>query len=235
VGTNESVHLLQSLGGYTLSKLGSEVLCREAAAHGCDVTVFRPGICTSRSENGFCNNLDFYPRLLRAMVTERIYPAIPVDATFDMTPVDYVAHGINQIVLNSTVATTTSSYVNSTMEREISQTVRCYHPLSPHHEVGFHVLVAGVQLYLKQYQSVSLSDVPVLTQLPFSEFQQQMCQVESFASIQHELRSGGRPAVRKCDTTSWTVDLAKMDCTFLPDPEVTPAVVKKCIEFIFRK
>ena len=236
--------LLQGLNGYTMSKLGAEMLCKEAARHGCEVRVFRPGICTSHSHNGFCKTTDFYPRLLVAMLKERIYPTISGDATFDMTPVDYVAHGINHIILNPPAAATVPTMKSN---NDLSHpSIQYYHPISAKHEVGFDVLVDGVRLYLNEVVAMgvgvgpSLRPTSDLTELPFAEFQKQMSHVDYFAPIKHELRSGGRPVVRNCDKTLWAqaldslVDMQHLQGTLIPASEVTPAAVKKCIDFIVR-
>ena len=86
-----------TLNGYAQSKLVSELLCWDAAAVGLPVAIYRPGIISSHRENGYCRPDDFYPRLLKAIVNHGIYPAVRVDATFDMTPLEWVSRGVTNI------------------------------------------------------------------------------------------------------------------------------------------
>jgi thioester reductase-like protein len=242
------------LSGYVASKWCSEVLCQEAAKHGCGVNIFRPSVCFSHSLHGFCKQTDLYPTLLAVMLTERVYPVIDQDATFDMTPVDYVARGINHIIFSGSTVTAGVTLV-AEEEKESQEGAiccHCYHAMSPKHEVSFRVLVEGVRLYLRELvpdpescsgkQQEEEEAAADLTPLPFVEFRRRMS-AGPLAPLLQELREGGRPAARHRDTASWrrALDTGRRGCSedgvappapSLPDPEVTPQVVRRCLQFL---
>ena len=152
---------------------------------------------------------DFYPRLLAAMISQKIYPAIGPEATFDMTPINYVAHGISQLVLMKTAV-------------ELSN-ARAYHTVAHKtHEVSFSTLIEGIN-------TSGMYDE--LREIDFEEFKSIVAGLPRFAPLLHELRAGGRCSTRRMDTTHFDADLVGCNPP-LPSSEVTPSTIANCILFM---
>ena len=202
-----------NLNGYAQSKLVSELLCWDAAAAGLPLAIYRPGIISSHRANGFCKPGDFYPRLLQAIASHGIYPAVRPDASFDMTPLDFVARGISHIVLKETAAEMTSSGVG--------MAERVYHTIAKgSHEVPFQTLIDG----LRAHGAADLKEVE------YAAFVLAMESVEEFAPLLHELRPAGRCSVRWLDTAAF--ERAVGDAVPpMPPPDVTAEVVARCLSF----
>jgi hypothetical protein len=87
----------------------------------------------SHRTNGYCKPGDFYPRLLRAIVSHGIYLAVRLGASFDMTPLDWVSRGVTHIALKETAAEMASSGA--------AVAERVYHTIAKGtHEVPFRAL-----------------------------------------------------------------------------------------------
>merc|ERR1740129_20421 len=205
------------LNGYMQSKLVSELLCWEAAAAGLPVAIYRAGIVSSHRENGYCKPEDFYPRLLQAIVSEKVYPAVDPDATYDMTPLDWVARGIAHVALSETAARMCALSTPTTSEL-------VYHTIAKStHQVPFRTLVNGVLA----------SGLAKPTQVEFAEFVRRMEGVAMFAPLLHELRPAGRCTARWLDATRWE-GVVRNASPPMPPSEVTPDVVARCLAFCQR-
>jgi thioester reductase-like protein len=79
-------------GGYTQSKWVAEQLVVMARARGLPVCIYRPGLITGHSRTGISNTEDFTCKLIKSWI--KIGSAPDLDATMDMTPVDYVSSAI---------------------------------------------------------------------------------------------------------------------------------------------
>ena len=173
-----------NLNGYAQSKLVSELLCVDAAVSGrLPVAIYRPGIISSHRDTGFCKREDFYPRLLQAMASHRICPTVHEDATFDMSPLEWVSRGVTHIALKQTAAQMVRSG-EGVFER-------VFHTIAKaSHEVPFQTLVDGVRAH-----------GIAVTQVAYTAFEQVMEDVAEFAPLLHELRPAGRCSTRWLDTS----------------------------------
>jgi thioester reductase-like protein len=79
-------------GGYTQSKWVAERLVMLARERGLPVCIYRPGLVTGHSETGAWNTEDFTCNMIKSWV--KVGAAPDLDATMDMTPVDYVSGAI---------------------------------------------------------------------------------------------------------------------------------------------
>jgi len=203
---------VSNLNGYAQSKLVSELVCWDAAAAGLQVAIYRPGIISSHHTSGYCKPEDFYPLLLQAISSHGIYPTVRPDATFDMTPLDWVSRGIAHIALKATAADMAGSGV--------TVAERVFHTIAKgSHEVLFQTLVDGVCACGRDPQEVD-----------FFTFLQGMMSVNKFVPLLHELRSAGRCSVRWLDTAAF--DRAVADAIPpMPPSHVTADVVARCLAF----
>jgi thioester reductase-like protein len=78
--------------GYSQSKWVSERLIWLAIERGVPAAIYRPGRIVWHSQSGALNHDDLLTRALRACIQLGAVPAL--DATLEMTPVDYVARAI---------------------------------------------------------------------------------------------------------------------------------------------
>lgn len=85
-------------GGYTQSKWVAEKLALIGRERGLPVTIYRPGLITGHSQSGAWNTDDFLSRMIRSWIELGSAPDLP--GAIDMTPVDYVSHGIVQLALS---------------------------------------------------------------------------------------------------------------------------------------
>lgn len=79
-------------GGYTQSKWVAEKVVTIARERGLPVTVYRPGLIIGHSRSGAWNTSDVTSRMLKSWI--ELGAAPDVEATIDMTPVDYVSRAI---------------------------------------------------------------------------------------------------------------------------------------------
>jgi thioester reductase-like protein len=201
-----------NLNGYAQSKLVAELLCWDAAAAGLPVAVYRPGIISCHRTSGYCKPDDFYPRLLQAIAIHGIYPAVQPDATFDMTPLDWVSRGVTHVALRQTAAEMASGGV--TVGGRVYHTIANGTP-----EVPFQTLVGGVRAH-----GICVKEVP------YTAFAQAMESAVRFAPLLHELRPAGRSSVRWLDTTAF--ERAVSDAVPpMPPSCVTAEVVAACLGF----
>ena len=201
-----------NLNGYAQSKLVSELLCRDAAAAGLPVAIYRPGIISGHSTNGYCKPDDFYPRLLQAIASRGIYPAVCPDATFDMTPLDWVARGVTHLALTETAAEMVTSGV--------PMAERVYHTIAKDsHEVRFQTLVDGVRAHSADAKEVE-----------YATFVEAMESEERFAPLLHELRPAGRTSVRWLDTAAFE-RAVRTAVPPMPPSGITAHVVASCLAF----
>ena len=79
-------------GGYTQSKWVAEKLVMTARERGLPVSIYRPGMITGHSQSGAWNTGDFTCQLIKSWIVAGYAPDL--DASMDMTPVDYVSSAI---------------------------------------------------------------------------------------------------------------------------------------------
>ena len=79
-------------GGYTQSKWVAEKIISLAQSQGLPVSIYRPGLITGHSQMGVGNVEDFTSKLIKSWTEVGFAPEI--EATMDMTPVDYVSRAI---------------------------------------------------------------------------------------------------------------------------------------------
>jgi len=79
-------------GGYAQSKWVAEKLCYQAIEKGVPIHIYRPGIISGDSKNGYVNIDDFFCRFTKGCLQMGIFPDIDIE--IDMSPVDYVSQSI---------------------------------------------------------------------------------------------------------------------------------------------
>ena len=92
-----SLEAAESAGGYGLSKWVAEGIVRRAAERGCPVAVYRPSMITGHNVRGIGNPDDYVSRYLRACLAYGRHLAWERER-LDMTPVDFVADGIVELM-----------------------------------------------------------------------------------------------------------------------------------------
>jgi thioester reductase-like protein len=90
---NESLdHARVLYGGYCQSKWVAEKLVQIARSRGLPVAIYRPGLVAGDSHTGASNTDDVLSKIMRSWVEAGSAPEM--DASTDMTPVDYVSSAI---------------------------------------------------------------------------------------------------------------------------------------------
>ncbi|MEM9004939.1 MAG: amino acid adenylation domain-containing protein [Cyanobacteria bacterium P01_F01_bin.86] len=84
-------------GGYAQSKWIAEQLMAKAAERGLPVCLYRPGMVTGHSQNGYSNTTDVLCRLVKCL--SELQQAPEIDLMIDMTPIDYVSQAIVHLSL----------------------------------------------------------------------------------------------------------------------------------------
>lgn len=97
-------------GGYEQTKWVAEALAQAAGARGLPVAVHRPGRIAAHSVTGRSNPDDAAQRVLRGCVALGAYPDLPVE--LDVTPVDFVADALVELVRRGPPAGETYHLVN---------------------------------------------------------------------------------------------------------------------------
>lgn len=91
----ETDHLLYPeniFGGYAQTKWVAEAVLCEAKQRGVPVFIYRPGLITGDSNNGYMNTDDFLCRFLKSCIQLKAFPDLNID--IDMTPVNYVSKAV---------------------------------------------------------------------------------------------------------------------------------------------
>ena len=101
--------------GYAQSKWVAEKLVLAAGDRGLPVRIYRPGRIAGHSETGALNRADFFFSVLRGCLELGMAP--DADAELDLTPVDYVAAAIAQLVGNPSAASGPYHLVNPVRAR----------------------------------------------------------------------------------------------------------------------
>jgi thioester reductase-like protein len=95
-------------GGYAQSKWVAERLCLQARERGLPVNIYRPGVVLGPSGTG--NAIDFFHMLVKGCIQLGLAPRLSID--FNLTPADYVAPAISNILLTQTPTSKTYHFVN---------------------------------------------------------------------------------------------------------------------------
>lgn len=82
-------------GGYAQSKWVAEELLMQAKEHGVPISIYRPGLITGDSINGYMNTDDFLCRFLKGCIQLKKFPNLNIP--IDMTPVNYVSAAITYL------------------------------------------------------------------------------------------------------------------------------------------
>lgn len=88
----------RAASGYGLSKWVAEEIVRRAGEAGHPVAIYRPSMITGHSKRGIGNASDYVNRYLSACVQFGKFLDV-ADERMDMTPVDFVANGITELLL----------------------------------------------------------------------------------------------------------------------------------------
>jgi amino acid adenylation domain-containing protein/thioester reductase-like protein len=96
-------------GGYAQSKWVGERLCFQARERDLPVNIYRPGVILGPS--GIGNAMDFFHMLVKGCIQLGLAPRL--DIPFNLTPADYVAPAIVEILFSSTCANRSYNLVNS--------------------------------------------------------------------------------------------------------------------------
>lgn len=95
-------------GGYAQSKWVGERLCFQARDRGLPVNIYRPGVVLGPSGTG--NAVDFFHMLVKGCIQLGLAPHLEVH--FNLTPADYVAPAIVDIMLSNAPRNKAYNFVN---------------------------------------------------------------------------------------------------------------------------
>jgi thioester reductase-like protein len=135
--------------GYSQSKWVSERLVWAALERGVPSSIYRPGRIIWHSRTGALNHDDVLTRALRACIQLGAVPAL--DATLEMTPVDYVAEAIIALSRNSASAGRAYHIFNS-------RYVRLRHLLDWVRDAGYPLEVLPADQWLARVQQSATPD-----------------------------------------------------------------------------
>lgn len=83
-----------TMGGYSASKLLSEMLCYKAADAGLDVRILRPSSVSPDPQTGFFNATDTFCRIIKACIIQKSIPKLDDSCTINLVNVDWCAKAI---------------------------------------------------------------------------------------------------------------------------------------------
>jgi thioester reductase-like protein len=92
--------------GYAQTKWVAEHILQKAKSKGVPVSIYRPGLITGDSNNGYCNTDDLLCRFIKGCLQLSEFPDLNIE--IDMVPVDYVSQAIAHLV--KTKLTTNNIY-----------------------------------------------------------------------------------------------------------------------------
>ncbi|EFA77022.1 hypothetical protein PPL_09774 [Heterostelium album PN500] len=97
-----SLNNLNSMSGYSQSKLIAEQLIHKAYQRGFPIIIFRPGVIYSHTETGVDNSNDFIRLVLSGILHLGYYPDLSNEKVnlLNLSPVDWVSSSIINISLN---------------------------------------------------------------------------------------------------------------------------------------
>jgi len=87
--------------GYAMTKWVAERMCGVAESRGLPVSVLRPGNMAGSSQTGMSNPDDLNYLLLRGILDSGCAPVLDTSYALDLTPVDFAAQAVAQLVVHS--------------------------------------------------------------------------------------------------------------------------------------
>jgi thioester reductase-like protein len=87
--------------GYAMTKWVAERMCSVAEARGLPISVMRPGNMAGSSQTGISNADDLNYLLLKGMLEAGCAPVVDTNYALDLTPVDFAASAVAQLVVQS--------------------------------------------------------------------------------------------------------------------------------------
>jgi thioester reductase-like protein len=87
--------------GYAMTKWVAERMCSVAEARGLPVSVLRPGNMAGSSQTGVSNPDDLNYMLLQGILEAGCAPIVDTNFALDLTPVDFAAQAVTQLVVHS--------------------------------------------------------------------------------------------------------------------------------------
>ncbi len=199
-------------GGYAQSKWVGERLCLQARERDLPVNIYRPGIVLGPSGTG--NAVDFFHMLVKGCIQLGLAPQL--DIHFNLTPADYVAPAIVDILFSSPPTSKAYNFVNPVR-------LRWQDLLSWLSERGYEFSYCSyVEWIAKLRQNVEQGEENVLASLLYflAEMPQETLQFPWFHSTETEAALRATPI--SCPPaeppllTHWLLDLQRSG--FLPKP-----------------
>jgi amino acid adenylation domain-containing protein/thioester reductase-like protein len=87
--------------GYAMTKWVAEQMCTIAESRGLPISVLRPGNMAGSTKTGIQNPDDLNYLLIKGMIETKAAPVIGTNYALDLTPVDFAAQAVSQLVVKA--------------------------------------------------------------------------------------------------------------------------------------